>query len=106
VRAIANRSVICAQDDPPGNWPPTRQFCKRFKQELILARNSRTKSRPSYDLGESDGIRFITMDTSTAKYALHASASMAKFSAQDRFDEIEQLRRSIRRTPKAIHRSI
>jgi eukaryotic-like serine/threonine-protein kinase len=68
----------------------------RFKQELILARNITHKNVVRiYDLGESAGIRFITMEYVDGEDLRSLLKSHGKFSPQQAIGMIEQVCRAL-----------
>jgi len=82
---------------------------QRFKQELILARNITHKNVVRiYDLGESDGIRFITMEYVDGEDMRSMLRKHGKFSAQDAIPMIEQVCRALdsAHSEGVIHRDL
>jgi tetratricopeptide (TPR) repeat protein/TolB-like protein/predicted Ser/Thr protein kinase len=82
---------------------------QRFKQELILARNITHKNVVRiYDLGESDGIRFITMEYVDGDDMRTMLRTHGKFSAQDAIPMIEQVCRALdsAHSEGVIHRDL
>ncbi len=82
---------------------------QRFKQELILARNITHKNVVRiYDLGEADGIRFITMEYVDGEDMRTLLRKHGKFSAQDAIPMIEQVCRALdaAHSEGVIHRDL
>src|SRR5712671_782933 len=82
---------------------------QRFKQELILARNITHKNVVRiYDLGEADGIRFITMEYVDGEDMRTMLRQHGKFSAQDAIPMIEQVCRALdsAHSEGVIHRDL
>ncbi|HEV7444686.1 MAG TPA: serine/threonine-protein kinase, partial [Steroidobacteraceae bacterium] len=82
---------------------------QRFKQELILARNITHKNVVRiYDLGESDGIRFITMEYVDGDDMRTMLRTHGKFLAQDAIPMIEQVCRALdsAHSEGVIHRDL
>src|SRR5882757_7288282 len=82
---------------------------QRFKQELILARNITHKNVVRiYDLGESDGIRFITMEYVDGDDMRIMLRQHGKFSAPDAIPMIEQVCRALdsAHSEGVIHRDL
>src|SRR3979490_318213 len=82
---------------------------QRFKQELILARNITHKNVVRiYDLGESDGIRFITMEYVDGDDMRTMLRTHGKSSAQDAIPMIEQVCRALdsAHSEGVIHRDL
>src|SRR5712671_3337554 len=82
---------------------------QRFKQELILARNITHKNVVRiYDLGESEGIRFITMEYVDGEDMRTMLRQHGKFSAQDAIPMIEQVCRALdsAHSEGVIHRDL
>ena len=68
----------------------------RFKQELILARNITHKNVVRiYDLGESEGVRFITMEYVDGEDLRTLLRNRGKFSSTDAIPMIEQVCRAL-----------
>ena len=81
----------------------------RFKQELILARNITHKNVVRiYDLGESNGIRFITMEYVDGQDLRSLLRQHGKFSPQQAIGMIEQVCRALdcAHTEGVIHRDL
>jgi len=69
---------------------------QRFKQELILARNITHKNVVRiYDLGEAEGIRFISMEYVDGEDLRTLLRQHGKFSAQEAIAVIEQVCRAL-----------
>ena len=69
---------------------------QRFKQELILARNITHKNVVRiYDLGEAEGIRFISMEYVDGEDLRTLLRHQGKFSPQDAISVIEQVCRAL-----------
>ena len=69
---------------------------QRFKQELILARHVTHKNVVRiFDLGESDGIKFITMEYVDGEDLRASLRSRGKFAPQDAVHIIEQICRAL-----------
>ena len=69
---------------------------QRFKQELILARNITHKNVVRiFDLGEAEGIRFITMEYVDGDDLRTLLRSQGKFSPKDAIAVIEQVCRAL-----------
>src|SRR5271165_2679733 len=82
---------------------------QRFKQELILARNITHKNVVRiYDLGESDGIRFITMEYVDGDDLRTLLRRHGKFSAQEAIGMVEQVCRALdaAHSEGVIHRDL
>jgi tetratricopeptide (TPR) repeat protein/predicted Ser/Thr protein kinase len=82
---------------------------QRFKQELILARNITHKNVVRiYDMGESDGIRFITMEYVDGEDMRTMLRRNGKFTAQQAIPMIEQVCRALdcAHTEGVIHRDL
>ena len=82
---------------------------QRFKQELILARNITHKNVVRiYDLGESDGIRFITMEFVDGEDMRTMLRQHGKFSAKEAIPMIEQVCRALdsAHSEGVIHRDL
>src|SRR6266852_1874363 len=82
---------------------------QRFKQELILARNITHKNVVRiYDLGEADGIRFISMEYVDGEDMRTLLRKHGKFSAQDAIPMIEQVCRALdaAHSEGVIHRDL
>jgi eukaryotic-like serine/threonine-protein kinase len=82
---------------------------QRFKQELILARNITHKNVVRiYDLGEADGIRFITMEYVDGEDMRTLLRKNGKFSAQQAIPMIEQVCRALdsAHSEGVIHRDL
>jgi serine/threonine protein kinase len=82
---------------------------QRFKQELILARNITHKNVVRiYDLGEADGIRFITMEYVDGEDMRTMLRQHGKYSAQDAIPMIEQVCRALdaAHSEGVIHRDL
>jgi tetratricopeptide (TPR) repeat protein len=82
---------------------------QRFKQELILARNITHKNVVRiYDLGESDGIRFITMEYVDGEDMRTMLRKHGKYSAPDAIPMIEQVCRALdaAHSEGVIHRDL
>jgi eukaryotic-like serine/threonine-protein kinase len=82
---------------------------QRFKQELILARNITHKNVVRiYDLGESDGIRFITMEYVDGEDMRTMLRKHGKFSAQQAIPMVEQVCRALdsAHSEGVIHRDL
>ena len=81
----------------------------RFKQELILARNITHKNVVRiYDLGESNGIRFITMEYVDGQDLRTLLRQHGKFSPQQAIGMMEQVCRALdcAHTEGVIHRDL
>jgi len=81
----------------------------RFKQELILARNITHKNVVRiYDLGEYNGIRFITMEYVDGQDLRSLLRQHGKFSPQQAIGMIEQVCRALdcAHTEGVIHRDL
>jgi eukaryotic-like serine/threonine-protein kinase len=69
---------------------------QRFKQELILARNITHKNVVRiYDLGEAEGIRFITMEYIDGADLRSLLGAHGKFSSREAIGMIEQVCRAL-----------
>jgi len=69
---------------------------QRFKQELILARNITHKNVVRiYDLGEAEGIRFISMEYVDGEDLRTLLRNRGKFSAKETITVIEQVCRAL-----------
>jgi eukaryotic-like serine/threonine-protein kinase len=82
---------------------------QRFKQELILARNISHKNVVRiYDLGEADGIRFITMEYVDGQDLRTMLRSHGKFSTEQAVPMIEQVCRALdaAHSEGVIHRDL
>jgi serine/threonine protein kinase/tetratricopeptide (TPR) repeat protein len=82
---------------------------QRFKQELILARNITHKNVVRiYDLGESDGIRFITMEYVDGEDMRTMLRQHGVFSAREAIPMIEQVCRALdaAHSEGVIHRDL
>ncbi len=82
---------------------------QRFKQELILARNITHKNVVRiYDLGEADGIRFITMEYVDGEDLRTMIRRNGKFSTQEAIPMIEQVCRALdaAHSEGVIHRDL
>ena len=82
---------------------------QRFKQELILARNITHKNVVRiFDLGEADGIRFITMEFVDGEDMRTMLRKHGKFSAQQAIPMIEQVCRALdsAHSEGVIHRDL
>jgi tetratricopeptide (TPR) repeat protein/predicted Ser/Thr protein kinase len=82
---------------------------QRFKQELILARNITHKNVVRiYDLGEADGIRFITMEYVDGEDLRTMLRRHGKFSTGDAIPMIEQVCRALdaAHSEGVIHRDL
>ncbi len=82
---------------------------QRFKQELILARNITHKNVVRiYDLGEADGIRFITMEYVDGEDMRTMLRQHGKFSTQEAIPMIEQVCRALdaAHSEGVIHRDL
>jgi eukaryotic-like serine/threonine-protein kinase len=82
---------------------------QRFKQELILARNITHKNVVRiYDLGESEGIRFITMEYVDGDDMRTMLRQHGKFNAQEAIPMIEQVCRALdaAHSEGVIHRDL
>ena len=82
---------------------------QRFKQELILARNITHKNVVRiYDLGEADGIRFITMEYVDGEDMRTMLRKNGKYSAKEAIPMIEQVCRALdsAHSEGVIHRDL
>jgi len=82
---------------------------QRFKQELILARHVTHKNVVRiYDLGEADGIRFITMEYVDGEDLRGHLREREKFSPADAVEVIQQVCRALHaaHTEGVIHRDL
>ncbi len=82
---------------------------QRFKQELILARNITHKNVVRiYDLGEADGIRFITMEYVDGEDLRTMLRRHGKYLPQDAIPMIEQVCRALdsAHSEGVIHRDL
>jgi serine/threonine protein kinase/tetratricopeptide (TPR) repeat protein len=69
---------------------------QRFKQELILARHVTHKNVVRiYDLGESDGVKFITMEYVEGEDLRHALRRHGKFSHAEAVEVMQQICRAL-----------
>ncbi len=81
----------------------------RFKQELILARNITHKNVVRiYDLGESEGIRFITMEYVDGEDMRTMLRRNGKYSAKEAIPMVEQVCRALdaAHSEGVIHRDL
>ena len=82
---------------------------QRFKQELILSRNITHKNVVRiYDLGEADGIRFISMEYVDGEDLRTVLQRAGKFSPQDAIAVVEQVCRALdaAHSEGVIHRDL
>ena len=82
---------------------------QRFKQELILARNITHKNVVRiYDLGEADGVRFITMEYVDGEDLRTMLRNHGKFSTSQAIPMIEQVCRALdaAHSEGVIHRDL
>jgi serine/threonine protein kinase/tetratricopeptide (TPR) repeat protein len=82
---------------------------QRFKQELILARNITHKNVVRiYDLGEAEGIRFITMEYVDGEDLRTLLRRSRKFSPQEAISVVEQVCRALdsAHSEGVIHRDL
>jgi eukaryotic-like serine/threonine-protein kinase len=82
---------------------------QRFKQELILARHVTHRNVVRiYDLGEADGIKFITMEYVDGEDLRSLLKAQGKFSPKEAVEIIEQVCRALEaaHTEGVIHRDL
>jgi eukaryotic-like serine/threonine-protein kinase len=85
------------------------EILKRFKQELILARQvTDTNIIRIFDLGEADGIRFITMEFVEGETLHHMLRARGKLPVDEVVSTLEQVLSGLRAAHKAgvIHRDL
>ena len=85
------------------------EILQRFKQELILARQvTDTNIIRIFDLGEADGIRFITMEFVEGETLHHMLRTRGKLPVDEVVDTLEQTLAGLRAAHKAgvIHRDL
>ncbi len=85
------------------------EILQRFKQELILARQvTDTNIIRIFDLGEADGIRFITMEFVEGETLHHMLRTRGKLPVAEVVDALEQVLSGLRAAHKAgvIHRDL
>lgn len=85
------------------------EILQRFKQELILARQvTDTNIIRIFDLGEADGIRFITMEFVEGETLHHMLRTRGKLPVQEVVETLEQVLSGLRAAHKAgvIHRDL
>lgn len=86
-----------------------RAILLRFKQELILSRNITHKNVVRiYDLGEADGIRFISMEYVDGEDLRTLLRRAGKFSPQEAISVVEQVCRALdsAHSEGVIHRDL
>jgi len=82
---------------------------QRFKQELILSRNITHKNVVRiYDLGEADGIRFISMEYVEGEDLRTVLRRQGKFGAKEAIEVVEQVCRALdaAHSEGVIHRDL
>jgi len=85
------------------------EILQRFKQELILARQvTDTNIIRIFDLGEADGIRFITMEFVEGETLHHMLRTRGKLPVNEVVSTLEQVLSGLRAAHKAgvIHRDL
>jgi serine/threonine protein kinase/tetratricopeptide (TPR) repeat protein len=85
------------------------EILQRFKQELILARQvTDTNIIRIFDLGEADGIRFITMEFVEGETLHHMLRTRGKLPVTEVVDALEQVLSGLKAAHKAgvIHRDL
>jgi tetratricopeptide (TPR) repeat protein/predicted Ser/Thr protein kinase len=85
------------------------EILQRFKQELILARQiTDTNIIRIFDLGEADGIRFITMEFVEGETLHHMLRTQGKLPVEEVVNTLEQILSGLRAAHKAgvIHRDL
>jgi len=72
--------IVALKPHPLGIREKNPEILRRFKQELILARQVTHKNVIRiYDLGQADGIKFITMDFVEGRDLRHLLVERGKF---------------------------
>jgi serine/threonine protein kinase/tetratricopeptide (TPR) repeat protein len=86
-----------------------QEVLQRFKQELILARQvTDTNIIRIFDLGEADGVKFITMELVEGETLQHMLRTRGKLPVPEVVDMLEQMLSGLRAAHKAgvIHRDL
>jgi len=92
-----------------GEFAKNPEILRRFKQELILARQVTHKNVIRiYDLGQADGIKFITMDFVEGQDLRHALSEKGKFPPKEAARILLQICRALEaaHSEGVIHRDL